>query len=520
MHPVTGRSLLLRGKVVLSDGTAPDRYVLVRDGRITAITRQRPQRSDDARYLETGAEDWIFPGLLDLHTHASYNLLPLWEPPRHFGNRHQWRADERYQTEVKEMSRYLARVDEAHAHGTADGKAHARTIAVFSELQAVAGGTTTLQEDFSLEDEAGLTGNVLCRSTAKAADLGLPDDAYVLSVVDFFKPDHAGLPAPMEATLERYQTGRDSGRLHATLVHLAEGCSGFGSEEGPDLYSRQELAAFMAHPAFADAARVRASPLALVHGCGIDVDDERQLAFLRDRGISVIWSPVSNLLLYGETLDVEKLVAAGVNVALGSDWSPSGSKHVWDEAKFARFYFEAIGSAVSDLQVFQMVTANAARCLGSDRLGRLEPGALADFFILASPLETDNALEVFFKVTDRHVRGVFVGGVPLYGDRELLEPCGLPLQGLPVREGSAVRGKAVHLPPELRNQDGDPIDVGRDVTHLEDLMKAAPPPLTPTRRSNLLASSDGPYRRRMIRLRRDTVEYGGRVQEWRRRRRP
>lgn len=517
MHPQSARPLLLRGKVVQSDGTAPDRYVLVRDGRIASISRQRPPRSDDALDLETGPDDWVFPGLLDLHTHADYNLLPLWKAPRLYEHRHQWRADPKYKNDIRGLTEYLARPDPVHAQE----KAHTRTIAVFSELQAVAGGTTTLQESASLEREAGITEPVLCRSTANPADLGLPDDAQVFSAVDLFKPDDAGRPAPVGRALERYLTERDAGRLHATLAHLAEGRSGFGSEAGPDPYSRAEFEAFMAHPAFADAERVRSSPLALIHGCGIDVDDERHLAFLRERDISVIWSPVSNLLLYGETLDVEKLVAAGVNVALGSDWSPSGSKHVWDEAKLARFYFEAIGSAVSDVQVFRMVTTNAARCLGAgDRLGRLVEGAMADFFILRSPLESDVALEVFFKTTDRHVRGVFIGGVPLYGARELLEACGLPLQSLPEREGSAVKGKAVHLPAELRNHDGEPIDVDRDVTHLEDLLKAAPPPLPAAKRSNLLASSDGPYRRRLIRLRRDVVDYGGKVQEWRRRRRP
>ncbi len=115
------------------------------------------------------------------------------------------------------------------------------------------------------------------------------------------------------------------------------------------------------------------------------------------------------------------------------------------------------------------------------------------------------------------MRAVFIGGVPLYGEREFLEPFGLPLQRLPAREGSAVVGKVVHLPPELTNQDGDPLDVDRDITHLEDMMKAAPPPLEHTKRSNLLSSSDTPYRRRIIQLRKDTIEYGGRVQEWRRR---
>ncbi len=81
MYEETARPLLLRGKVVQPDGTAPDRYMLIENGRITSISRRRPPRTQDALYVKTESEDWIFPGLLDLHTHATYNLQPLWEAP-------------------------------------------------------------------------------------------------------------------------------------------------------------------------------------------------------------------------------------------------------------------------------------------------------------------------------------------------------------------------------------------------------------------------------------------------------
>lgn len=543
MHRQTLPPILLRGRVVQPDGTAPDRYLLIRDGRIAAISRRRPPRTEEVLYLPAGFQDWIFPGLLDLHTHASYNLLPLWDGPGFpYPNRFAWRRqDESYRLHIKSMMDYLQTPDPAHGGGGAAAagaeaaqrqKAHQRALAAFSELQAVAGGTTTLQESRSLGQEAELAENVLCRGTADPADLGLAGGGSIYSPVDFFWPGADGRPevarykgkdgkpdfVPIEAY--RQERDREEAPLLGTLLHLAEGRSGFGSDEGPDPYSRAELELFMRHEALADPAAVRRSPLALIHGCGIDVDDPRHLEFLRRREISVIWSPVSNLLLYGQTLDVEKLVAAGVNVALGSDWSPSGSKHVWEEAKLARFYFEALGSPVSDAQVFQMVTTNAARCLRAESLGRLVEGAFADLFILRSPLESDNPLEVFFKTTDRDVRAVFVGGVPLYGARDYLEgfqqaPFRLHLQKLPEREGSSVVDKVVHLPPELTNEDGEPLDVDRDITHLEDLMKHPPEPLPPTLRSNLLASSDSPYRQRMTHLRRQVLDYGWQVQRWR-----
>ena len=54
------RPLLLRGKVVQPDGSAVDRYVLVRDGIIQAVSRRRPPLTDDAMLVETGPNDLDF----------------------------------------------------------------------------------------------------------------------------------------------------------------------------------------------------------------------------------------------------------------------------------------------------------------------------------------------------------------------------------------------------------------------------------------------------------------------------
>jgi cytosine/adenosine deaminase-related metal-dependent hydrolase len=48
-------------------------------------------------------------------------------------------------------------------------------------------------------------------------------------------------------------------------------------------------------------------------------------------GAKLVWSPLSNLLLYGQTALVYDALKAGVLVLLGTDWSPSGSRHLLDE---------------------------------------------------------------------------------------------------------------------------------------------------------------------------------------------
>jgi len=510
MKLTISRPLLLRGKVVQPDGSAVDRYVLVRDGVIQAVSRQRPPLTEDAMMVETGPNDWIFPGLIDLHTHTGYNVMPIWDYQKKYqkpfyGNRFNWRRDEAYKQDIGQLFSDVKKLVPQNRN----------IIAAFAELQAIAGGTTLLQEDGDLDRQMGGDGNpLICRGTGVPTDLEL--SRKILSVVDFFEPD---LKTPLQVNLktdfnDKTKTildeyARNRPNLQATLVHLAEGRSGFGGDEpGVDPYTRLEFETLMAHPSMQDAGAVRSSALTLIHGCGIDVRNPTHIQFLRDRNISVVWSPVSNLLLYGDTLEMEALVNADINVALGSDWSPSGSKHVWDEAKNAKYFFEAIGSIVSDVQVFQMLTTNAARCLGIDNVGRIAAGCLADFFILRSPLESDNAMEVFFKTEDRDVRAVIIGGRPIYGARDFFEPFELELQNLPRVEGTSVRNKVLHLPEHVG------VQVEGGIDQLEAAFKKFG-----VLRSNLLVSSDTPYHERMTLLRAYMLEFGERVRRWRRKRR-
>ena len=99
-----------------------------------------------------------------------------------------------------------------------------------------------------------------------------------------------------------------------------------------------------------------------------------------------------------------------------------------------------------------------------------------------------------------------IGGEPIYGDRDTLALFASGLQPLPEVEGSAVRNKAVRLPPQLA------FDVDERVGHMEKELKACTPPVW---RSNLLVSSDKLYRRRIQRLRAELQDYGWGVRQWR-----
>ena len=75
--------------------------------------------------------------------------------------------------------------------------------------------------------------------------------------------------------------------------------------------------------------------LACIHAAGLLPEDFERLA---RQGGAMVWSPLSNLLLYGSTARVEAARNAGVRIGLGSDWSPSGSKNLLGELKVAWLY--------------------------------------------------------------------------------------------------------------------------------------------------------------------------------------
>ena len=90
--------LLISGRVVLPDGDARQRYMLIQNGVIARISRSRPPEGllGGAREVTTGPQDSIFPGLIDLHAHSDYNVLPLWGSPlAPFANRFAYAATPR-----------------------------------------------------------------------------------------------------------------------------------------------------------------------------------------------------------------------------------------------------------------------------------------------------------------------------------------------------------------------------------------------------------------------------------------
>ncbi len=156
-------------------------------------------------------------------------------------------------------------------------------------------------------------------------------------------------------------------------------------------------------------------------------DDE--IARCAAAGVHVIHCPESNLKLASGFCPVQKLIEAGVNVALGTDGAASNNDlDMLGEMRTAALLAKAVSgnaSAVPAAEALRIASLNGARALGLDQdIGSLKVGKSAD--IVAIDLGGLEARPVYHPVSQlvyasgRHqVTDVWVAGRPLLRDRRL-----------------------------------------------------------------------------------------------------
>jgi cytosine/adenosine deaminase-related metal-dependent hydrolase len=152
----------------------------------------------------------------------------------------------------------------------------------------------------------------------------------------------------------------------------------------------------------------------IIHGTAMT---RAQFGAARDAGARLVWSPQSNLRLYGETTRVADALDVGLPVALGADWLPSGSLSLLAELKVARQELVDQNRPLTAKQLVTMVTSGAADVAGLGKsLGRLAVGRVADLVVLAR--QDTNAYESVCSSTPADVRLVMIGGDVAYGRQD------------------------------------------------------------------------------------------------------
>ncbi len=399
--------------------------VYVSRGSIAAVQKAdapAPAGFDGVKVLET--QGTIYPGLIDLHDHLSYNALQLWDVPKRFTNRDQWAQGDTYRKLITGPMKALAQTPK-----------YVPAVVRYVECKCLVAGTTTAQ-GIALSSYAGIQRfyKGIVRNVEQTNEPDLPEAGT--HIADVEAKDH-------EKFLKRLAS------FDCLLLHLSEGTDDAAREH------------FLALQAPSGEWAVTGS-LAGIHCVALQKSDFDVLAKAK---ASMVWSPLSNLLLYGQTADVSKAREAGVLVALGPDWSPSGSKNLLGELKLARLVSGLDGDNLSDFDLLSLATRNPAEILRWDKsLGTLEGGKRADLLVVAG--EGGDGHAHLFTRSEGDVELVVVNGVPRYGASQVMRR--LLGEAAAEAEAGSVGGRARLL--YLVQPSGDSVVGGLTLKEATDLL--------------------------------------------------
>jgi cytosine/adenosine deaminase-related metal-dependent hydrolase len=376
-----GPRYVLQGRVVTMgpQGVLPRGAVYVDSGEIIAVRPSvdaPPESFADAPRINTGHT--IYPGFIELHNHLSYNAMPLWDVPLKYTNSGQWKNHADYRRLITKPAQVL---------GQTAGVVEA--VVRFVECKCLLGGTTTTQ-GVTLANAGGIVTfyDGLVRNVERSGDPRLPRAGTRIA-----NPD-AGRALDYLETLRRHT---------CYLQHLSEGVD--STARNWFLRLRIGNGDWALTDAFCG-----------IHSTALTEDDFRTMA---EHGGTMVWSPLSNLLLYGKTVDIRAAKESGILVGIGCDWAPSGSKNLLGELKTAWLVSEEEGGVFTPEEIVAMATIDAARILKWDGvLGSIEPGKRADLVCIDGQRGDDFLRVIHARETS--ITLVIIDGVPHAGQRRLM----------------------------------------------------------------------------------------------------
>ena len=399
----------------------PDNVVLenhsvaVADGRIVAIlpTQQARQQYQAGEVFEL-SEHAVLPGLINAHTHAAMCLmrgmaddLPLMT----WLNEHIWPAEARWVSPD-----------------------YVRAGTELAAVEMLRGGVTCFNDMYFFSDAMADA----VRAAGMRAVLGLIvlefPSAYAQNAAEYLSKGmdlhdslrgerllHCALAphAPYTvagANLEKIQTLAETHDLplhmhvHETAAEIEQWQSQHGKRP---LQHLAEIGLLSGH-------------LAAVHMTQLQDSEIEQIAAA---GVHVLHCPESNLKLASGFCPVARLLAAGVNVAIGTDGAASNNDlDMFGEMRLAAQLGKAVAddaAAVPAHTALRMATLNGAKALGIESItGSLEPGKDAD--IIAIDLSWPETQPVFHPLSQivyacgrQQVSDVWVAGRQVLRQREL-----------------------------------------------------------------------------------------------------
>ena len=390
----TEESYILKGRIVPMTGEGDvieNGNIMIEGSKIVAIWSDGqipPINTDNISTYNTEAT--IYPGLIDLHNHMHYNHIPLWDFNVHlsdsqkseeggYTNRYQWGNNWDYGPSITWMKNNVqqrSRWDMASEQMK------------YAEVQAVAGGVTAVQGSPGSGTDAW--DSMLSRNI-ELYNFG-QDGISTCAVCGAADDDYTG---------NHLISQNQSGSLNAWFVHLSEGVDQSSKAEFDALWNKGLIM----------------DETVVIHGTGMDATQFKQMG---TTGAGLVWSPFSNLVLYGDTTDVVAADNAGIKISIAPDWGPSGTKNNLHELKVADMWNrEILENHFSDYELVEMVTSNPAEISNWEGfVGQLKTDMYADIVVIDTFHE--NPYRNLIEAIDPDVRLTIVHGKPVFGDIDLM----------------------------------------------------------------------------------------------------
>lgn len=386
---------------------ALDHHALVIDeGRIVAVL---PSREVAAAFAPRASVDLpthaLVPGLVDAHAHSAMTLLRgiaddvALKP---------WLEEHIWPREGKHVSPEFVR----------DG-----TLLACAEM--LAGGITCCNDMYFFPEASAQ----VYEEVGLRAMIGLP-------VLDFPTAYAADADGYLRAGLEARDRYKRSPRLGFSLAPHAPYTVGDASFAKIVTYARQLDLPIQTHlqetrAELDDAlAATGATPLARLDRLGVTGPGfvaihavhpgEGDVERLARQGCHVVHCPASNMKLASGAAPVASYLAAGINVAIGTDGAASNNRiDLWSEMRLASLLAKVTSgdpTALPAATVLRMATLGGARAIGlDDRIGSLVPGKAADavavdFSSIALAPCYDPVSHLVHAAGREHVTDVWIGG--------------------------------------------------------------------------------------------------------------
>ena len=336
-------------------------------------------------------EGTIYPGLIDLHNHVHYNHIPLWDFDVHlsesqkseeggYTNRYQWGNNWDYGPSITWMK---TNIQSTYRWDMASEQMK------YAEVQAVSGGVTAMQGSPSSGTQAW--DSILSRNV-ELYNFG-QDGISTCAVCGAADDDYTGSHLISQS---------EAGTLNAWFVHLSEGVDQSSKDEFDALWNKGLIM----------------DETIVIHGTALDSSQFSKMASVNSE---LVWSPLSNLLLYGDTTDVVAAHQAGVSISISPDWGPSGSKNNLHELKVADMWnTNNLGGHFSNYELVEMVTSNPADATGwAPFVGRIKADLYADLVVIDTFHE--DPYRNLIEAIDADVALTVVQGKAVFGDVDIMQ---------------------------------------------------------------------------------------------------